>query len=290
VNKQDYAYGYKLVFENTQDTNSSKKIYINRLNRIDLEEFPYQVDFTSSQGRKIHLNAKYNFKNSKNLLEFLFVVEDVAVFHCDAVSQQIRCLEDYLCTDNLITYWLIHIVLPMYFTLSDTYYLLHTGSVVVDETAVLFLGDSHAGKSTLTNYFLSKNHALLSDDKLATYCDDESFLCVGSHPYHRPYRETETLGIKANKFHDTTLELGNIYWINPVEAEDDVVIEEIRGIKKFEILKYSTEMDLPVNQEKRFAYITKLANAKKVYEIKIPRDLERLEEVYTKIITHTQES
>jgi len=148
------------------------------------------------------------------------------------------------------------------------------------------MGNSYAGKSTLTDYFLQKNHTLLSDDKLATYEQNAAFYAYPSHPFHRPYRELETLGIEAVNFSKEALAIGNIYWITPVEAEEKILIQELKGLKKFEVLRYSTEMDIYVNKAQRFEYITKLANRLKVFEIQIPRNLERLQEVYEAILKH----
>jgi hypothetical protein len=177
--------------------------------------------------------------------------------------------------------------LPIFFTLSKKYYLLHTGSININNKAVLFTGNSHAGKSTLTDYFLKKNYVLLSDDKLATFKKEDKFYCVPSHPYHRPYRGVEDLGIKTENFNTQELKIDRIYWIKPVEANEDIVVSEMLGVKKFEVLRYSTEMDLTVNVD-RFNYITKLANSVKVYEIQIPRNIDRLEEVYDKILLHVE--
>jgi len=145
--------------------------------------------------------------------------------------------------------WLIHIVLPAALTLDDTYYFLHTGSVNIENKAVLFTGESYAGKSTLTEYFLQKGHALVSDDKLATFQKDEKFYAKPSHAFHRPYRAPEELGRVSENFNTQELEMGTIYWLEPAEATESIEITELKGLKKFECLRYATEMDLGINQK-----------------------------------------
>ena len=285
--KHSYAYGYKLAFFSYEEKNASKTIYIDKTTNLSSINFQYKIHFETNQNRKIYLQVLDDFKTEKSFEQWIFVVEDVVSFFCNTITKQVYYKEYSKYTDDIRDYWLIHIVLPIYFTLNESYYLLHTGSVSIGNKAVLFIGNSHAGKSTLTDYFLKKKHLLLSDDKLATFKDGENFYCVPSHPYHRPYRGIEDLGVQTDNFDINQLEIGNIYWIKPVKEDDKIVITELTGVKKFEVLRYSTEMDLSID-EKRFKYITSLANNLKVYEIQIPRNLDRLEEVYTRIIKHTK--
>ncbi len=280
-----FAYGYEIVFD-VDVAKESNAILVNKTTTIPLEKYIFRVEFDTNQDRNIFVKAKHDFTKDDSLTDWIFVVEDVVTFLCNGNENKILYYCDEKYSDTLMNYWLIHIVLPIYFTLNTTYYFLHTGSVSIDNRATLFLGNSYAGKSTLTDYFLKKNHSLVSDDKLATFYDNEKFYCQPSHSFHRPYRETESLGIRTDNFSKETLAIGVIYWIIPVEADKDIKISELKALEKFKVLRYSTEMDLYVNQEKRFEYITKLANNIKVFSIDIPRDLNRLEEVYNKIINH----
>lgn len=288
MHKHSYAYGNTLAFSCSDEIKLPNTIYINQLDSIPSADFSYDVSFETNQNRTITLFAKDDFREEDSLNEWIFTVDKVVSFLCDNTKSQIYYVKDENYTDELMHYWLIHIVLPIYFTLNDSYYFLHTGSVNIDEKIVLFIGDSFAGKSTLTDYFLKKGHSLCSDDKLATFQKDSIFYAHTSHPYHRPYRGTEDLGIKAENFTPTTQEIGDIYWLLPVDATEPISISELKGLKKFEVLRYSTEMDIYVNKVKRFEYISRLANKLKVYEIKIPRDLEKLQEVYDAIVQHTK--
>jgi len=289
LSKHSYAYGYKLLFSSTKIEKTSKIIYIDKITRLPQDNLKEKIHFDTNQNRSIYLKVLDDFKTEKSFEKWIFVVDGVLSFLCDTKLNQIYYQKDYNYTDSRRDYWLMHIVLPIFFTLKKMYYLLHTGSVNINDKAVLFIGNSHAGKSTLTDYFLKKKHALLSDDKLATFKKDDKFFCAPSHPYHRPYRGIEDLGVKTDNFDKKELEIHKIYWIKPVKADDDISMKELLGIKKFEVLRYSTEMDLSVDKN-RFEYIVDLANSIKVYEICIPHDLNRLEEVYSKIIQHSKEN
>ena len=150
------------------------------------------------------------------------------------------------------------------------------------------MGDSYAGKSTMTDFFLQQKHILLSDDKLATFYNEKSksFKAHASHPYHRPYRAKEDLGKKTDSFQKGSFPIGRLYWLQPVNASHDVEITELKGIKKFERLRYSTEMDISLDAKERFHYITKFANHEPLYEVKVPNDLSKLPKVYDKIMEH----
>jgi len=286
MNNHSYAYGHKLLFNSSSTDSTYNTLYINKIIKISLDNFPYRVDFHTNQKRTIHLCAKSNFREESALEEWIFVVDGVVSFIGNSKQKKIEYFEDLEYSDSLMEYWLIHIVLPMLLSLDRTYYFLHVGSVVVDNMGILFSGDSYAGKSTLTDFFLQKKHLLLSDDKLATYIKDEKFYAIPSHPYHRPYRKIEDLGIKEDNFCEAEVVLDIIYWLTPAEEDEEISIEEVRGIKKFEFLRYSTEMDIYVNKKNRFEYITQLANSIKIYELKVPHKKERLDEVYGTIIKH----
>jgi hypothetical protein len=164
--------------------------------------------------------------------------------------------------------------------MSNRYYFLHAGSVAFDNKAVLFMGESYSGKSTMIYHLLKQGHSLISDDKLAIYDKDDKFFAVSSHPYHRPYRAIEDLGVKTNNFIQEDLPIDCIYYLYPVKKDQPIKIEPINGLQKFKYLRYSTEMDIPIYKKQKFKYISKIANNIPMYKIDIPRDLKLLDEVY----------
>jgi hypothetical protein len=284
--KHFYAYGHKLTFSPSHKKDED----VIQISRCDTSLPPtYSFDkifFDTNQDREIYMCSPHNLNEKSS--QWAFVVKECVTFICDTEKKSIAYIEGEQYSQKLMEYWLIHIVLPLFWTLEGSYYFLHTGSVVVDGKAVLFMGDSYAGKSTMTDFFLQQNHTLLSDDKLATFYDEKSksFQVHASHPYHRPYRAKEDLGKKAENFEESSFPIGRLYWLQPVDATQDVEITELKGIKKFERLRYSTEMDISLDAKERFRYITKFANHEPLYEVKVPNDLSKLPKVYDKIMEH----
>ena len=265
---------------------SENSICLEEISEIEISDFPFIQKFENNQYRHIELYTKNDLEKVDHHPTWLFVIKDVVIFKCNIETQKIYYIPQKNFTDDLFNYWLTHILLPIYFNMSNIYYFLHAGTVEFDGSAVLFMGHSHAGKSTLTNHLLQKKHPLICDDKLATYEKDGKFFAVPSHPYHRPYRGIEDLGLKANNFITYELPIGSIYDINPIQKEQPIKIEKLNGIEKFKCLRYSTEIDLPIYMKERFEYITKMSNTIPIYKIYIPRDLDKLDEVYEEIKIH----
>ena len=283
-NRHTYAYGHKLYFNSSIKEKSV--IQIKKCDTSLPQDYTHKILFETNQDRNIYLLSPQPLE--ENSKQWAFIVEDCITFLCDIEKKQICYIEAENYSTQLMEYWLIHIVLPLFWTLEGSYYFLHTGSVVIDGKAVLFMGDSYAGKSTMTDFFLQQKYLLLSDDKLATFYDEKSksFKVHASHPYHRPYRAKEDLGRKTDSFQEGSFPIGRLYWLQPVDASQDIAITELKGIKKFERLRYSTEMDISLDAKERFCYITKFANHEPLYEVKVPNDLSKLPKVYDKIMKH----
>ncbi len=282
-----YAYGHRLTFFPSQEEKRDA-IQIQKCDTLSLEQYSHKIFFETNQDREIYLCSPKSLDENKN--RWAFVVKDCVAFVCDIQNKSICYTKAEKFTTKLMEYWLIHIVLPLFFTLEGRYYFFHTGSVVVDGHAVLFMGDSYAGKSTLTDYFLQKKHPLLSDDKLASFYDAQKkcFKVHASHPYHRPYRAKEDLGKKTDNFQEKSYPIGKIYWLQPVDSKEEIGIKELKGVAKFERLRYSTEMDIALNSKERFSYVAKFANSVAMYELAVPNDLKKLPLVYEKVIEHLQ--
>ena len=238
----------------------------------------------------------YNFNNNQdreislclNSDSFIFKVKDVVSFQCFTKTNEIFYQFHKEGTKKLLDYWFSHTLLPIFFTITNKYYFLHAGAVRVEDKTILFMADSNGGKSTTTDYFMKKGHTLVSDDKVGTYEEEGVFKLVSSYPYHRPYRRFEDLGLKVENFEESVTNLDIIYMLDVDEAYDEVKLIELKGVEKLSLLIRGTEIGLPFLLKERFAYITKLANATPVCKIQIPKDLERLSEVYTEILKYTK--
>jgi len=287
MHKHSYAYGHKLVFDSSHKKKVEGGIYISKCAPLSLNNYSHKLFFKTNQGRTIFICSPSPLDIEKS--KWAFVVEDCITFVCDIKEKSICYIEGEHYSEKLMEYWLVHIVLPLFWTLEGSFYFLHTGSVLIEGKAVLFMGESYAGKSTMTDLFLQKQHPLLSDDKLATFYDDKSkmFKVYASHPYHRPYRAREDLGKRSENFQEGSFDIDRLYWLQPVESDKDVKITELKGIKKFERLRYSTEMHLSLlDSKERFNYITQFANHVVMYELEVPNDLSKLPKVYDTIMKH----
>lgn len=279
-------YGYTLSKESSHITQPNIKI--SKIEKIDLNDFPICHQFRSNQKRTIQLHTQKSLTQTNDHAQWIFEVQDVVLFLCDHKKNQISYKSQDLYTQKLCEYWLKHIVLPIYFTMNQKYYFFHAGAVQIGNCGVGFTGDSHAGKSTLTDFFIKKGHALITDDKLPTFEKNDRFYTIGSHPFHRPYRATEELGNKVEKYVEDNVPLSHIYILCPVRSDQEISIKEIKGIEKFQELRYASEITLPIYKQNRFEYLSAFANSVRTFYIDVPRELERLEEVYQVILDHSQ--
>ena len=214
-------------------------------------------------------------------------IKDVLFLVWDSIKQQIVYRKGPLYTTERLRYWIYHTFFPLVLELKNTYHMLHVGAVEVEGMPILFSAFSFGGKSTLTNYFLKHGHRLFSDDSLALEEKDDLFYAVPSYPYHRPYRKVETLGYYAKNFARESKPIHVVYTLKKSDAKDDVVITELKGIEKFKALHKSIFIDFDFMKKKHFEFLTKMAEGIPIYEITVPWDMQRLEEVYKAICTHT---
>lgn len=158
------------------------------------EVFRFHISFYSNQGRELKLLSDREFAPAVQNQRWAFDVKDVVTFVWYSGTLEVEYISHENFTEELLEYWCMHLMLPLFFTIEETYDFLHAGAVEVEEKSILFMANSFGGKSTLTDFFLKKGHTLISDDKVGIFKKQEGFLLVPSHPHHRPYRERETLG------------------------------------------------------------------------------------------------
>ena len=255
-------------------------------NVSDLQALTYEMAFHQNQGREILLRSDYPMVNRMDIQHWAFCVNDVVTFFWRSGENVITCFQRSLWTQELCLYWLLHTLLPLYFTIEETYYIFHAGAVEIESKPILFTADSYGGKSTLTDFFLKQGHALVSDDKVATYEQGGTIYAIPSYPFHRPYREVEDLGYAARNFAKSPRPIHVIYKLEPAEVDADICINEQQGIEKFKSLRCSSEINLCFMKKKRFAYLAQMASRVPLFSISVPRKMERLPEVYERIRNH----
>ncbi len=191
-------------------------------------------------------------------------------------------------TPQLLAFWMLHTILPMLLTLEERYSILHVGSVEVKGKPIIFSADSFGGKSTLTDFFIQQGHTLLSDDTLGVYKEKDTYMAVASYPFHRPYREAESLGYKTTNVLHEPKPIDAVYILEKVEADAEVHIETLRGVSKYKAFHMSNFINFDFLKQQRFEVFSKMANTIVVYKVTVPWDIERLFEVYKAIVENTK--
>lgn len=250
------------------------------------KQFPYLHRFFVSQGRNITLCSDTPFARTREGVVWGFDVEEIALFFWESGTKTLSYIPQKHFTEALLEYWVLHIVLPLFFTIEEKYDFIHAGAVEVEGRPILFVAESFGGKSTMTDYFLKQGHTLVSDDKVGSYEKEGTFMSVASIPFHRPYRKFEDLGYYFENISDTPKPIEAIYALHRSDTDANIEISELQGVEKFKALRYSSEYNLSFLKTKRFDTIARLAKAVPVYDVIVPWDIERLNEVYSAIVEH----
>lgn len=257
---------------------------------IDLnDQLQYELSFFNNQGRDLVLYTDKKFNSIEKVELLAFEVKDVVTFYWHSNTLSLEYLPHKNFTKELLEYWCLHIVLPLFFTIEETFDFLHAGAIEVEGKPVLFIAESFGGKSTMTDYFMKKGHVVVSDDKVGIFEKEGKFYSVPSHPHHRPYRKMEDLGFFIKNFATKVQPIHVVYELEKVEKDAAIEILEVHGVEKFKSLRYASEMNLFFQKSKRFEFLMKMANMVHVYKVSVPWDMERLDDVYKKIVEHAQQ-
>lgn len=213
-------------------------------------------------------------------------VRDVVSFYWLGGETEIRYVLHDQGTQPFLVFWFVHIFLPMYLTLERGHDFIHAAGVEVGDKAILLLAPSTGGKSTLGEYFLNQGHAMVSDDKVATFLHQDAFYAIPSHPHHRPWREYEVLGAPVENFANGPRLIRAFYLLEQGEPDSDVEITEVTGFRKFEELMPNYLYSFTFLQEQRLRWLAQLADGAPVYRVTRPWNLERMHEVYEALCEH----
>ena len=276
-------YGYNIFFDKLDTKQPKSKVL--KESKTLLVDNSHILLFTNNQYRRVAISSDKSFSQNQTNQSINFLVEDVVTFSVKKGENTIYYRLYKEGTQELMEYWLSHTFLPILFTMENIYYFLHAGAVEIDSKPVLFVADSFGGKSTMTDFFIKKGHTMISDDKVAVYEEDRNILAVPSYAYHRPYRKVEDLGYPVENFAKGPKVMHSIFHLIKADENAEIKIEEVFGVEKFRILRASTEVDLQINYKSRFEMLSKIANKVKLYNIHIPWDINRLDEVYQTIIS-----
>lgn len=233
------------------------------------------------------------------------------VYHEDHISIQIESIfrfefwvssERILCDvlegtpEDLIRYWCLQQIIPLFLFFSGSTDFLHGMAVgsysrtddadpFAPSSCMGFIGQSYAGKSTLLNYFLSRGHVLVTDDYLAMSRLDYTQVSPAI-PFYRPYRALEDLGLLAERYSPNPTKLKQIYLIQPVSSNADVRVDWLMGAEALTSLlphlPYKTESGSisTLFDEDRFRKLADMMRKVPFGRLHVPRSLDRLPEVY----------
>ena len=246
----------------------------------------YKNSFRNNQGRDLALYTDRPFARTVTGQRWAFEIEGVVTFFWCSGEMTIDYVPAKNFTLELLEYWTLHIVLPIFLTIEEHYYFLHAGAVEIEGLPILFAAESFGGKSTMTDFFIKQGHTMVSDDKVAILEEEGKFMAVPSHPHHRPYRNMEDLGLFVNNMADRPKPISAIYTLHKVATDAPISISELQGIEKFKALRSSSEINLSFLKSERFKDLGRLAENVSIYKVTVPWDLERLEEVYAAIVDH----
>lgn len=250
----------------------------------------YISEYMPLSGREVRYGAEKAYASCQSGCLWGVEVKDVVTFVWRCGEHTLYYLPEALLTPELLQFWVLHTILPMMLTLEKCYDILHVGAVEVDGKPIVFAAESFGGKSTMTDYFLQRGHTLLSDDTLGIYERDGIFMAVPSYPFHRPYREPESLGYKVDTAVCGPKPIHALFLLEKSDAEADVVIEELKGIEKYKAFHFSTFISFDFLKDYRFNLLSKMANTIPVHRVKVPWEITRLDDVYHEIIIYMTEN
>jgi hypothetical protein len=248
--------------------------------------FPQEPVVSLSHGRELALHTDLELGMSTPGQQWCFEVSDTVKFTwCGGQAEVFFQLQDKAATETL-AFWIVHIFLPLYLTLERGYNFLHAAVVNFEDSAVLFIAPSHGGKSTLADHFLKQGHPLLSDDKVAICMSEGRYLAIPSYPYHRPFREFETLGHPVSQFASSATPIKAFYLLGKGEPESALEITPVSGLRKFENLMPAYLYNFQFLRLQRLQWLAGFAEKSLIFDVQRPWSMQRMHEVYTAICEH----
>ncbi len=255
---------------------------------IENLELTKKSNLISMSGQEVHYISARDFNSADRGFSWGAEIVNVLTLAWNAKEKKIYYRKGKQYAPERLRFWVLHTFLPLVLELERTYRILHVGSVEVEGKPILFSAFSFGGKSTLTDYFLKQGHTLLSDDSLGIEKREDGYYAIPSYPFHRPFRQLETLGYYTENFSTTSKPVHAVYRLEKAAPDADVSISELKGIEKFKAFHYSAFVDFDFMKQERFVFFTQMAKAVPVYQVQIPWDKARLPEVYEQIVKHSR--
>jgi hypothetical protein len=183
---------------------------------------------------------------------------------------------------------------------------LHATSVVVDGSAVAFLGDCGAGKSTLAAALLERGHRLLTDDLLVTEVHGNRIMAYPSLPRIKltpasadvvfdgrraipmnRFTHKMIFPLEAEQVVAAPVPLRHVYVLSEPAGNPDVTIHSIERRDAFLAVIRNTFNDSILRSDRlkrQFVFVRDFLQAVDVKALDYPRALERLPEVVDAVL------
>ena len=289
------VFNHNIIFEDEPKLKDSvidktlPSIYVKEINTLPfIKETSNDTQWVESSLQQITYHRWEREEDTDTNFSWALEVKDIFTLIWDSNTRMICYVKDKNATAKNLQFWVYHTFLPLIFELEKTYRILHVGAVEVEGTPIAFSALSFGGKSTLTDYFIQQGHTMLSDDTVGIEKKGNDYYAIASYPFHRPYRETGTLGYPVKDFAFKPNPLHAIFLLQKVEPHADVSITKLHGIEKFKAFHNSAFIFFDFTKQDRFFFFSKMAKHIPVYKVTIPWDLERLQEVYAAIVKWTK--
>jgi hypothetical protein len=252
------------------------------------ESMPVRTPLYAAHSRELFLHTDRELARSAPKQPWRLEVEGVISITWTGGENSVYYQSHQQSPKALLVFWIVHIFLPLYLTFERGYDFIHAAAVEVDNQPILFIAPSTGGKSTLGDYFLQRGHAMLSDDKVATFFHQHQFYAAPSHPYHRPWRENEVLGQPVGNFASEVKPIHAFYLLEQGEPDSDIVITEVAGFQKFEQLMPNYLFSFHFLLQQRLRWLASLADQSLVFRVRRPWNMKRQQEVYEAICAHSR--
>jgi len=231
-------------------------------------------------GRELKYLSNTAFaERQKGAFSWALEIEDLLTLIWDCKTHNILYIRHKNYTEELLRFWLFHTFFPLVLELEGRYHILHAASVEIEGRAMIFSAPSYGGKSTLVDCLMRRGYAFLSDDIVVIDAYNGRHYAISSYPYHRPFRKVETLGYPIENRATAQSEIGFFFVLKKTGKNDDISFSRIKGSGKLKAIQESSYIDFAYTKKEYFAFYSALAREVKIYELRIPWDLQRLDEV-----------
>lgn len=246
--------------------------------------------------------------------DYLLRFPDLADFKIDFESSTVGCWPAPNVLGATINQLYLNQVVPLVQSRKSKL-VFHGGAVVVEDSAIAFVGASGRGKSTLTASFSVNGYPFLTDDGLLIKQNEGQYFVAPSHASVRlwddsqmavlgaeaksedPLDYTPKLRFPANNnmvHHQNLCKLHKIYFLGDPDSRSQLVNKEIKFTKLspqralVELIKHSFLLDIADKKmlTAHFHELSKLSTSAIFFQLDYPRDYAELSNVRAAILQH----